>query len=155
MKSLLTTILMLSALFMAGCGSDDDVKEENTTDFSQYENPCDAVLGRWQLIASDPMQEDREIVFSIDQSWNVKYDSSGKEDAHGYYTLVKSTDETIPVVRADKGIGYTTNWLLRLGNDKEFTDFYQDYGIVIVGNRMYLSTWGYTVLTSSYIFQHK
>ncbi len=147
-------LFMVAALTVGimGCSSDsnDETKIDDIppykveiVDFSKYEDPCEVILGTWDLtVSTSPAHQATSIVFYSDKTWKAGGWIGSKDQ--GSYSIV---DNRMNVKDATE-----YEWLLRLNYSEEDCD---TFGLVVAENMMYLSTLGDNDTKTFYEFQHR
>lgn len=149
-------LFLAMMLGVIGCSSDD---EENVKiiDIDEYKDPSDAIIGSWELIESDPKTQTSVVVsFTKDKSWKVTYSNP---TGVPFQTISASTFDYQGsfIIQEETPKNDSPQWILRLYGDKpdgyKQDDYSQDYVINIIGDKMYLMSWGFTYYTTYYTFR--
>ena len=164
-------ILCLGALMMliigisiSSCSSSDDEENDKIIDFDKYKAPSDtiigswgAICGSWKLIESDPKTQTSVVVsFTKDKSWKATYSNP---TGVPFQTISASTFDYQGsfVIQQETSPNDSPKWILKLYGEKrdryEQDDYSKDYVINIIGDKMYLMTWGFDYFTTYYTFQ--
>ena len=157
-------ILCLSALMMliigisiSSCSSSDDEENVKIIDFDMYKDPSDTIIGSWELIESAPKTQTSVVVsFTKDKSWKATYSNP---TGVPFQTISASTFDYQGsfVIQQETQPNDSPKWILKLYGDKpdgyEQDDYSKDYVIDIIGDKMYLMTWGFNYYTTYYTFQ--
>ena len=164
-------ILCLGALMMliigisiSSCSSSDDEENDKIIDFDKYKAPSDtiigswdAIIGSWELIESAPKTQTSVVVsFTKDKSWKATYSNP---TGVPFQTISASTFDYQGsfVIQQETPSNDSPKWILKLYGEKrdryEQDDYSQDYVINIIGDKMYLMTWGFNYYTTYYTFQ--
>lgn len=152
--------MLMLAFGMSSCSSSDDEENVKIIDFeglTDVSDSIDAIIGSWELIESSPKTQTSVVIsFAKDKSWKATYSnptgvpfqtiSASTFDYQGSFVIQQ---ETLP--------NDSPKWILKLYGDKpggyEQDDYSQDYVIDIIGDKMYLMTWGFNYYTTYYTFQ--
>ena len=156
-------LLLAMMLGVTGCSSDE---EENVKiiDFDKYKDPSDtiigsweAICGSWELIESAPKTQTSVVVsFTKDKSWKATYSNP---TGVPFQTISASTFDYQGsfVIQQETQPNDSPKWILKLYGDKpggyEQDDYSKDYVIDIIGDKMYLMSWGFNYYTTYYTFQ--
>ena len=157
-------ILCLGALMMliigisiSSCSSSDDEENDKIIDFDKYKAPSDTIIGSWELIESAPKTQTSVVVsFTKDKSWKATYSNP---TGVPFQTISASTFDYQGsfVIQQETQPNDSPKWILKLYGYKpggyEQDDYSQDYVIDIIGDKMYLMTWGFNYYTTYYTFQ--
>ena len=164
-------ILCLGALMMliigisiSSCSSSDDEENDKIIDFDKYKAPSDtiigswgAIIGSWELIESAPKTQTSVVVsFTKDKSWKATYSNP---TGVPFQTVSASTFDYQGsfVIQQETQPNDSPKWILKLYGDKpggyEQDDYSKDYVIDIIGDKMYLMSWGFNYYTTYYTFQ--
>ena len=156
--------MLMLAFGMSGCSSSDDEENVKIIDFDKYQDPSDtiigswgAICGSWELIESTPKTQTSVVVsFTKDKSWKATYSNP---TGVLFQTVSASTFDYQGsfVIQQETPSNDSPKWILKLYGEKrdryEQDDYSQDYVINIIGDKMYLMTWGFNYYTTYYTFQ--
>ena len=156
--------MLMLAFGMSSCSSSDEEENDKIIDFDKYKAPSDtiigswdAIIGSWELIESAPKTQTSVVVsFTKDKSWKATYSNP---TGVPFQTISASTFDYQGsfVIQQETPSNDSPKWILKLYGEKrdryEQDDYSQDYVINIIGDKMYLMTWGFNYYTTYYTFQ--
>ena len=156
--------MLMLAFGMSSCSSSDEEENDKIIDFDKYKAPSDtiigswgAICGSWKLIESDPKTQTSVVVsFTKDKSWKATYSNP---TGVPFQTISASTFDYQGsfVIQQETPSNDSPKWILKLYGEKrdryEQDDYSKDYVINIIGDKMYLMTWGFDYFTTYYTFQ--
>ena len=149
--------MLMLAFGMSSCSSSDDEENDKIIDFDKYKAPSDTIIGSWELIESAPKTQTSVVVsFTKDKSWKATYSNP---TGVPFQTISASTFDYQGsfVIQQETQPNDSPKWILKLYGDKpggyEQDDYSKDYVIDIIGDKMYLMSWGFNYYTTYYTFQ--